>query len=126
MKLVALFAILSSLILAFALSTPLLASNATGTQAYRLQQVAANANAAISNAHIYQWKRVNVEVNRIDADEHSLEVVGVGGDQSAASTLRQSVLSLRSARQSRDVVKIQTAAQQVIAACNGLLTNQPV
>jgi hypothetical protein len=93
----------------------------TGTQNYRLQQIAANASAASSNAHIYQWKRVNTEVDRIDTDEHALEVAGVTGDANLVSNLRQAVLNLRNGRQERNIDKIQAAAADVISAANGLM-----
>jgi hypothetical protein len=124
MKAITIFTLLSTLLATLALSTASIADTGTATQNYRLQQIAANAGAAGANAHIYQWRRVNLEVDRIDADEHALEIAGVAGDANQALMLRQAVLNLRSARQEHDTTAVQESAAQVITACESLLNSQ--
>lgn len=80
-----------------------------------LRAIQGNADAARANARIYQWKRVNVEVDRIVADEHALESVGV-----ADASLRTAVLALRSARQDHNSAATMHAASEVSDLCASL------
>lgn len=81
-----------------------------------LRVIQGNADAARANAGIYQWKRVNLEVDRIVAAEHALEAAGT-----ADAALRAAVLSLRSARQAHDPDATVHAAGTVSAFCASAL-----
>ena len=80
-----------------------------------LYVIQGNADAARINARNYQWKRVNVEVDRIAAAEHALEAMGTDD-----ASLRAAVLSLRSARQAHDSEATVQAAAAVSALCTSL------
>ena len=101
-------------VLCLALS-PLVAQAAPAMPTATLRVIEGNADAARANAHIYQWKRVNVEVDRIVAEEHALESAGT-----ADASLRSAVLSLRSARQAHDSDATVRAAAAVSALCRSL------
>jgi len=97
--------------------SPLIAQAAPGMPpALNLRVIQGNADAARVNAGIYQWKRVNVEVDRIAAAEHALEAAGT-----ADAVLRTAVLSLRSARQAHDSDATIRAATAVSALCAAAL-----
>lgn len=83
----------------------------------------ANAEEASSNAGIYQWMRVNREVDRIVADMRKVDKALASDAASATSvkTLQQSVRELRSARLAHDVNRIQAAAHQIADTCDSLL-----
>ncbi len=93
--------------------SPLVAQAApAAAEAATLRSIQGNADAARANAHIAQWKRVNIEVDRIAQDEHTLEAAGV-----ADTALRAAVLALRSARQAHDGGMTERTAATVSALC---------
>jgi hypothetical protein len=97
--------------------SPLVAQAApAGSPVPTLRVILGNADAARANAGIYQWKRVNVEVDRIAAAEHTLESAGA-----ADAALRTAVLSLRSARQAHDSDATAHAATTVSTLCASML-----
>ncbi|BDI31019.1 hypothetical protein CCAX7_30700 [Capsulimonas corticalis] len=75
-----------------------------------------NAAAAASNAHIYQWKRVQLEVVRIADAEKKVQAA-----QSVKSeTLSSAVRELRAAQFAHDADRTEAAAAQVLAATDAL------
>lgn len=88
-----------------------------------LNTIRVNAKDASDNAGIYQWMRVNREVDRIVADARKVEKVLISDAASADAlkALQKSVRELRSARLAHDVNRIQAAAHQVADACDSLL-----
>jgi hypothetical protein len=108
--------IFSAAIAACLVLGPLAAQAApTLSPAPTLRAIQGNADAARANARISQWKRVNLEVDRIVADEHALESEG-----SADAALRTAVLALRSARQDHNSAATMHAASEVSALCASL------
>ncbi|MGI4788175.1 MAG: hypothetical protein ACRYFS_04925 [Janthinobacterium lividum] len=87
-----------------------------------IRTIQTNAEAAHANAANYQWRRVNLEVDRIVAAEHSLEETLANDPVPApAEALRRAVLDLRSARLAHDPNRTQAAADQVTTQCALLL-----
>ncbi len=87
-----------------------------------IRTIQTNAEAAYANAANYQWQRVNLEVDRIIAAEHALEISRTNDPVPAPATaLRRAVLDLRSARLARDPKRLQAAADQAAAQCALLL-----
>lgn len=85
-----------------------------------IRTIQINAAAAHDNAGIYQWRRVNLEVERIAASEHALEQSSAA-TAAPAQALRQAVLELRSAWFDHDKARTQAAADQITAQCALLL-----
>lgn len=81
-----------------------------------------NAAAASRNAEIYQWVRVNHEVDRVVAGEHRLAQL-LPANKSASATAQAlpiAVQELRAARLARDPARTRIAAKHVIEACQPL------
>jgi hypothetical protein len=108
-------------IVSLALGMPATASETqTSTFSMRaVQEMQGNADAAASNGAHYLWRRVDLEVERITAKEHEIEmsIVGDTNLQQQTKTLQIDVLALRSARFSQDAERTQDAARQVAAQC---------
>ncbi len=84
-----------------------------------LRSIRVNAEDAGKNAAIYQWMRVNREVDRVVASERT--VTKASASNASVQSLQSAVRALRTARLAHDVAGIQQAAQQVVAACDALL-----
>lgn len=80
-----------------------------------LHTIGANAVAAAGNARICQWRRVNLEVDRVAAADNSLqsELAGDSVRQADLGRLHDAVISLRAARVDRDVERTRAAASKV-------------
>src|SRR5437868_4641902 len=88
-----------------------------------LQAIQSNAQEARRNAAIYQWKRVNREVDRIVADERKVQSA-LASDSSLtkqAEALHKAVSDLRSARLDHDVDRIAAATEKLSAVTAELL-----
>jgi len=121
--------LLSLSLAALLFSAPLSAAHAqtTGKPSLPIKTLHAiqeNVQAAQQNAHIYQWVRVNQEVDRVVADAHKVEKALAGNSALAqqGTELSEAVKALRSARLANNVEGIAAAAQKLNAVCNTLLT----
>jgi hypothetical protein len=96
-------------------------SNASGLRG-SLHRIEANARAARDNAAIYQWKRVNYEVDRIVAAEHAVEKVlaSDAGQKERVAALHEAVGELRKARLNHDVDQIKVSTDRVLNAADTL------
>ncbi|HLK59297.1 MAG TPA: hypothetical protein VKU00_22245 [Chthonomonadaceae bacterium] len=94
----------------FAQSTP---KTAIPQKAVHTIQV--NADAVVHNAHIYQWERVNLEVDRIVAAEKQVQKALTSDSTHAAEAkeLSQTVKELRSARLNRDVDRLEKVGAEL-------------
>ena len=88
-------------------SMPLQAQGNTNGSAKLVRDIQENAAATASNATIYQWKRVNLEVDRIVADFRKLPTI------QQSEELKQTVQELRSARTNRNRDHVVAAAQRL-------------
>lgn len=95
-------------------------NNNAAYPAAALRAIRANAAEASENAAIYQWMRVNREVDRVVSDAHKVEKA-LSAESAQLASLQQAVRALRSARLAHDVARIQEAAQQVTASCDALM-----
>ncbi len=88
-----------------------------------LQAIQTNARDAGRNAAIYQWKRVNLEVDRIVSDEHKVQraLAADSALASQAEALHAAVSDLRSARLNHDVDRIVAATAKLSAVTTDLL-----
>jgi hypothetical protein len=88
-----------------------------------LHSIKENSEAAQQNAHIYQWARVNREVDRVVAAASKLEKALSANSNLAkqASELGEAVRALRSGRLAHDPERIAGAAQKLSALCDDLL-----
>jgi hypothetical protein len=95
-------------------STPVIAA---------LNIIRSNAREASENAGVYQWVRVNREVDRIVARERALRrEFGTTSEKAAAfQALQQAITQLRSGRLNHNIEQIQQASEQIIAQCEALL-----
>ncbi|MEO7715054.1 MAG: hypothetical protein ABIY70_02530 [Capsulimonas sp.] len=75
-----------------------------------------NAAAAASNAHIYQWKRVELEVVRIADAEKKVQL----SQSSKSDALSSAVRDLRAAQAAHDADRTEAAAAAVLAATDTL------
>ncbi len=83
-----------------------------------LRRIQANATWLRHDASIYQWERVDNEVDRIVAAARSLQKGLGSGD---AATLSEAVHALRSAGLSRDVAGLSSAAEKLSSLSSDLL-----
>jgi hypothetical protein len=112
--------------IAFALTLSLGLTLANGLQAQptgspavkeSLHRIEENARDARENAAIYQWKRVNFEVDRIVSAEKAVEKA-LGGK--GVNTLHDAVSALRKARLDRNADAVKSSADSVMAAVEAL------
>lgn len=94
------------------------AADAPAVSASAIHIIQTNAADARANAKIYQWKRVNREVDRLVAAARGVQKA-LGSD-SKADTLKQAVTELRHARLDRDVDRVVDAADKLLALCQEL------
>lgn len=87
-----------------------------------LRALRQNAADAAENARIYQWKRVNREVDRIAADAHKVSSSPSADVIRHGEALQRAVRDLRSARFHRDADAVVEASRRVISECDALLT----
>lgn len=87
-----------------------------------LQAITRNARAAEEDARIYQWARVNREVDRIAADANKVEKALVSDPAFAKrlAAFQQAVSALRSARLAHDVDRLQDSARQLLSTAADL------
>jgi hypothetical protein len=91
-----------------------------------LRALRQNAMDAADNASIYQWKRVNREVDRITADAHKLSTLSSPSVTQQSQDLQQAVRDLRSARLRHRVEQIVEAAHRLVSLSDVLLaSNKP-
>ncbi len=81
--------------------------------------ISSNAEAARANASIYQWVRVNREVDRMVAQQAALTNFNSTDNQVSAvvSSIQTDIAALRNARLDHDVARIAAAAGLIIADC---------
>lgn len=91
-----------------------------------LQTIQTNAKEVQRNAAIFQWTRVNREVDRIVADEKKLHKTMVSHTElkSQCDAIKQTVSSLRSARLKRDSERAADAAKKLVALTTELLKKE--
>lgn len=90
-----------------------------------LRSIRENAEAAQQNANIYQWARVNREVDRVVADARKVQKA-LSADSALAKQGQEfadAVSALRSARLAHSPERIAAAADKLAALCESLLKN---
>ena len=90
----------------------------------RLRAMRKNALDAAANAGIYQWKRVNREVDRIAADADKIAAQSPPVVMPEGRELQQATRELRSARLQRNPEHIVRAAQRIVSLCDALLAGK--
>lgn len=115
--------VLHSLLLFVLILSPLTARGDRGTVEERaIRQVTENAQWASDNAHIYQWKRVDLEVERVTAGTRTLDQTmhGAAAHHIGLRQLQAAVKNLRRGRAHREPSEVVEAAHRVLSAVKSL------
>ena len=88
-----------------------------------LHRIEENAQAARDNATLYQWKRVNNEVDRLVAAEKSVEkaLSAETAQKESVTALQEAVRELRQGRLNHDVERIKASSERVLTIVDTLI-----
>ena len=98
--------------------------NSTEKAIQLLHALKQNAVDVADNANLYQWKRINREVDHIAVDAQKLARLPVSATSPQSQGLQQTVRDLRSARLMHNAERINDAARRLVKLCDALLSDK--